>query len=112
MSTTVRKLDANVMAHPAQDRSGSLTSHMQTVLTQTSAKIFYAVSAAENLLILNADVSNAFEEAPPPKQGYYIRPDKAFHDWWVNHKKCPPIPPGAVITGLSAVQGHPESPRL
>jgi hypothetical protein len=77
-----------------------------------SARIFYAVSAAENLLIFGADVSNAFAEAPPPKQGFYIRPDKVFHEWWVNHKKRPPIPPGAVIPILSAMQGHPESLRL
>ena len=41
-----------------------------------------------------------------------IRPDKAFHEWWVNHKHRPPIPPGHVIPVLSAMQGHPESPRL
>ncbi len=45
---------------------------------QTSSRLFYAISAAENLLILGADVSNAFAEAPPPKQGFYIHPDRAF----------------------------------
>jgi hypothetical protein len=39
---------------------------------QTSARIFYAVTLAENLIIFGADVSNAFAEAPPPKQGFYI----------------------------------------
>jgi hypothetical protein len=66
----------------------------------------------ENLTIFGADVSNAFAEAPHSKQGFHIRLDKAFHDWWVNHIKRPPIPPGAVIPVLSAMQGHPESPRL
>jgi hypothetical protein len=79
---------------------------------QTSARIFYSVSAAENLIIYGADVSNAFAEAPPPNQGFYIRPDKAFLDWWVNHKGRPLIPPGHVIPILSAMQGHPESPWL
>jgi hypothetical protein len=79
---------------------------------QTGVRIFYSIAAAENLLIFGADVSNAFAEAPPPKQGFYIIPDKAFLDWWVNHKKCPPIPHGHVIPILSAMQGHPESPRL
>jgi hypothetical protein len=78
---------------------------------QTSARIFYAVLAAVNLIIFGADVSNAFTEAPLPKQGFYI-PNKAFYDWWVNHKKHDPIPHGAVILVLSAMQGHPESPRL
>jgi hypothetical protein len=70
------------------------------------------VSVAENLLIFGANVSNAFAEVPPPKQGFYIRPDKAFHDWWANHNKHHPIPPGAVIPILLAMQGHPESPCL
>ena len=43
---------------------------------------------------------------------FYVRPDKAFNDWWVLHKKRPQIPSGHVIPILSAMQGHPESPRL
>jgi hypothetical protein len=63
---------------------------------QTSARNFYAVSAAENLIIHGADVSNAFAKAPAPKQGFFICPDRAFHDWWVNHKHRDPIAPSAV----------------
>ena len=79
---------------------------------QTSARLFYGIAAAENLIVYGADVSNAFAEAPPPKQGFYIRPDRAFHEWWTIHKKRPPIPHGHMIPILSAMQGHPESPRL
>ncbi len=79
---------------------------------QTRARVFYSVIATENLIIFGTDVSNAFAEAPTPKQGFIIRPDKAFCDWWVNRKKREPIPQGAVIPVLSAMQGHPESPRL
>ena len=78
---------------------------------QTSSRIFYAVAAAENLLVHGADVANAFGEAPPPKQGFYLRPDKAFSEWWAS-KGRPPIPPGYVIPVFKAMQGHPESPRL
>ena len=78
----------------------------------TCSRLFYALSAAENLLIFGADVSNAFVEAPPPKQGFFIHPDAAFHTWWTIHKGRPPIPPGHVIPVLSAMQGHPEAPRL
>jgi hypothetical protein len=77
---------------------------------QTSSCLFYATAAVGNLLIFGADVSNAFAEAPPPKQGFYIYPDKAFHDWWVKHKQWPPIAPGHVIPTLSAMQRHPEAP--
>jgi hypothetical protein len=79
---------------------------------QTSSRLFYAISVAENMLIFGADVSNAFAEAPPPKQGFYIHPDRAFWEWWVNHKKQLPITPGTVIPILWAMQSHPEYPRL
>jgi hypothetical protein len=79
---------------------------------QTSSRLFYAISAAENMLIFGADVSNAIAKAPPPKQGFFIHPDKAFHAWWVLHKQRPPIPNGFVIPILLAMQGHPESPQL
>ena len=78
---------------------------------QTSSRLFYAVSATKNLLIFGADVLNAFAEAPPPKQGFFIRPDKAFREWWA-YKNRPPIPDGYVIPVLLAMNGHPESPRL
>ena len=79
---------------------------------QTSSRLFYAIAAAENLLVFGADVSNAFAEAPSPKQPFFIRPDRAFHEWWVKHLQRDTIPDGHMIPVLSAMQGHPESPRL
>jgi hypothetical protein len=79
---------------------------------QTSARLFYAVASAENVLIFGADVSNAFAEAPPPKQPFFIHPDKAFCEWWTKHLKRNPIQEGQIIPVLSAMQGHPELPRL
>ena len=79
---------------------------------QTSARLFYGIAAAENLIVYGSDVSNAFAEAPPPQQGFYIRPDRTFLEWWTVHKNRPPILPGHMIPVLSAMQGHPESPRL
>ena len=78
---------------------------------QTGSRLFYAASAIENLVIFGADASNAFGEAPPPKQGAFIRPDKAFREWWWA-RKGERIPEGYVIPVLRAMQGHPESPRL
>jgi hypothetical protein len=79
---------------------------------QTSAHLFYAIAATKNLLVFGANVSNAFAEAPPPTQGFFIHLDHAFHEWWVTHKKLPPVPPLHVIPVLTAMQGHPESQRL
>ncbi len=81
-------------------------------MDHTGARIYYAASAVKNLIIFGADVSNAFGEAPPPKQGAFIRPDRAFRNWWTVHKGRAPIPEGYVIPVLKAMQGHPESPQL
>jgi hypothetical protein len=62
-------------------------------------------------MCFGADVSNAFGDAPPPKQGFFIRPDAAFKEWWASKGRAP-IPDGYVIPVLAAMQGHPESPRL
>jgi hypothetical protein len=75
-------------------------------MEQTSSRLFYAITAAENLLIYAADVSNAFAEAPPPKQVFFIQPDRAFHEWWTIHLKPPPIPDGHMVPVHSAMQGH------
>jgi hypothetical protein len=80
---------------------------------QTSSRLFYAVSTAENMLIFGADISNAFAKAPPPKQGFFIHPDKAFHEWWVLHKKRPPIPNAASWSGtLTSLLNTPLRSRL
>jgi hypothetical protein len=114
----IKAVDARKKARWACDgspRSGQVQILDETYancVDQTSARLFYAIAAAENLAVYGADVSNAFAEAPPPKQGFYIYPDRAFQEWWVQHKKRPPIQPREVIPILSAMQGHPESPRL
>jgi hypothetical protein len=81
-------------------------------VNQTNACLFYAVAAGKIMLIYSADASNAFAEATPPKQGFFIHPDRAFIEWWTIHKGRPPIPHGHVIPINSAMQGHPKSPRL
>jgi hypothetical protein len=75
------------------------------------SRLFYAVTAVENMICFGSDVSNAFGNAPPPKQGFFVRPDAAFKEWWIS-KGREPIPDGYVIPVLAAMQGHPESPRL
>ncbi len=81
-------------------------------IDQMSTRLFYAIAAVENLFVFGSDVCNAFAKALPPKQGFFIQPNCAFNEWWEQHKKRPPIPPGHVIPVLSAMQGHPELPRL
>ncbi len=49
---------------------------------QTSSRLFYAISAAKNMLIFGSNVCNAFAKAPPPKQGFFTPPNWAFNKWW------------------------------
>lgn len=56
-------------------------------------------------------MTNAFGEAPPPKQGFYVQPDAAFRDWWL-HKLGLPLPHGHVVPILAIMQGHPKAPHL
>jgi hypothetical protein len=114
---TVKELDKRKKARCACDgstRGGKvriLDYTYANCVDHTASRMFYGISAAENLLIFGADVCNAFSEAPAPKQGFYIQPDRAFCEWWI-HKGNPPIPDGYVIPVRRAMQGHPESPRL
>ncbi|EJK69950.1 hypothetical protein THAOC_08742 [Thalassiosira oceanica] len=77
----------------------------------TSSRLFYALAAKENLVIHGADVTNAFGEASPPKQGFYIRPDAAVRAWW-RARRGVDLGPHEVIPILAAMQGHPEAGRL
>jgi hypothetical protein len=77
----IKALDVRKKAHRicnGSSRSGSvkvLDKVYANCVDQTSSRLFYAVTAAENLLIFGSDACNAFAEAPPPKQGFFIRPD-------------------------------------
>ncbi len=115
----VKELDKHKKARCTCDgspRSGQvrvLDHTYANCVDQMGCQIFYAVLAVKNLLIYGADVSNGFAKAPPPKQGFYIRLDKAFLEWWASKtdgRKT--IPPSYVIPVMSAMQGHPESSRL
>jgi hypothetical protein len=81
-------------------------------LATNGERIFWALAAQLGLIVIGADVSNAFAEAPATNEDIFIVPDTVFHDWWVNHKGRDPIPKGWVITINYAFQGHPEAPRL
>lgn len=87
--------------------------HMHTsCINQVGSRLFYACCALEGMTIFGADMSNAFAEAPPPKQQFYMRPDTQFHNWWTRSLGRDPIPPGYVLPVLHALQGHLKAPHL
>ena len=82
-------------------------------LEQTGARIFWASTAIHNFIVIGADASNAFAEAPPPKAPLYVTIDQPYREWY-KHKfpDKPAIPQNAVLQVKGALQGHPESARL
>ena len=84
-----------------------------SALDQTGAKMFWATSAINNYIVLGADASNAFAEAPPPKAPLYVRIDDNYKRWYKNkYPDRPNLPDDYVLRVRKALQGHPESPRL
>jgi hypothetical protein len=79
---------------------------------QPAQRLYWALVAALNLTAIGCDVGNAFAEAPPPTQPFYMFIDDQFRDWWENCLGRDPIPRGHVLKVNKALQGHPEAPRL
>ena len=83
-----------------------------TCVEQPACRLYWSLTAAECLLAMGADAGNAFAEAPPATEPFYMRIDDQFREWWTEHMHRPPIPPGYVLPVNHALQGHPEAPRL
>jgi hypothetical protein len=79
---------------------------------QPAHRLTWALIAALNFIGLGVDIGNAFAEAPPPKDPFFMQVDTQFREWWTDCLGNPPIPDGYVIPILKNLQGHPEGPRL
>ena len=80
-------------------------------LDHVGSRVFWAVAAAKNYIVLGADASNAFAEADPPRHPLYVRVNQPYREWWSESMKQPDIPNGWVLPVHKALQGHPEAPR-
>jgi hypothetical protein len=49
------------------------------------------------MTVLGADAGNAFAEAPPPIQPFYMAIDDQFRTWWTESMGNEPIPEGYVL---------------
>ena len=78
-----------------------------TCVEQPACRLYWAITASQCLLAMGADAGNAFAEAPPATEPFYMRIDDQFREWWEEHLGRPPIPPGYVLPVNHALQGHP-----
>jgi Reverse transcriptase (RNA-dependent DNA polymerase) len=83
-----------------------------TCVEQPACRLYWSVTASEGLIAMGADAGNAFAEAPPATEPFYMRIDDQFTEWWTEHLNLPPIPSGYVLPVNHALQGHPEAPSL
>ena len=63
-----------------------------TCVEQPACRLFWALTAALGLIVLGADAGNAFAEAPPPVEPFYMQVDDQFREWWTECLHSPPPP--------------------
>ena len=72
----------------------------------------FPVTVITHIALRSLRTTLAFGEAPPPKQGLFNCPNRAFREWWVHHLKRPPLLTGEVTLCFGALQGYPEASHL
>ena len=93
-------------------RAVTMAETYATCVAQPACRLYWAIVAAAGLIALGADAANAFAEAPPPVEPFYMKIDIQFREWWTQCLGNPPIPEDYVLPVQHALQGHPEAPRL
>ena len=81
-------------------------------LEQTGSRIFWSSVAINNSIVIGADASNAFAEAPPPKAPLFVTIDQPFKEWFQERFPDAHLDDEFVLPVHGALQGHPESARL
>lgn len=98
---------------PRMQGSITLANTYTGSLEQICSRIFWATSAIHNHIVIGADASNAFAEAPAPKAPLYVTIDKPYREWYkckYPHEEQPST--NNVLPVHGALQGHPEAARL
>ena len=108
----IYKARATCNGGPRYGKAVTIAETYATCVEQPACRMYWSLTASHNLLAMGADAGNAFAEAPPPLQKFYMRIDDQFRHWWTHCKKRPHIPKHYVLPVNNALQGHPEAPRL
>ena len=109
----IYKARATCNGGPRYGRAVTMAETYATCVEQPACRMYWSLTAIYNLLAMGADAGNAFAEAPPHQQKFFMRVDEQFRHWWTACKGRPPIPTKHFVLPVNnALQGHPESPRL
>jgi len=81
-------------------------------IDQCSMKLFFAIAAVKNKIITIADMTNAFQQSPPPMKLCFLEIDEAYRSWY-KKRFGEDIDPNLYVIPLGrALQGHPEAGAL
>ena len=58
-----------------------------TCVEQPVCRLYWIMTSSEGYIAMGADPGNAFAEAPPPIQPFYMIIDDQLREWWTEHKK-------------------------
>ncbi len=81
-------------------------------IEQPCMHLFFASAAVHSLIVIIADMTNAFQQSPPLTEQCFLQIDNAYCSWY---KKCFHIdidPVTHVVPLNKALQGHPEAGAL
>jgi hypothetical protein len=74
-------------------------------------RLFFALAAADNLIVYGGDARDAFAHSPGPTVPTFLRLDDAFIEWY-HARFNVRLPRHQVLPIKRALQGHPEAARL
>jgi hypothetical protein len=80
-------------------------------ISQCGMRLFFAICAIKNFVVLGADAINAYAQSPPPKTPSYVFLDEQYLAWYL-WKIDIALDPNMVLPVLHALQGHPDSGSL
>jgi hypothetical protein len=80
-------------------------------ISQVGMKIFIALAALLNYVILDLDALNAFGQAGSLYDIIYLEIDQQYRDWYKS-RKGKDIPIGWVLPVKGSLQGHPDSGEI
>ena len=75
-------------------------------------RLFFALAALHGLIVIVADMSNAFQQSPPPTEQCYLQIDDAYQSWYKKRYNANIDPATHVVPLHKALQGHPEAGAL
>jgi hypothetical protein len=80
-------------------------------IDQPCIRLFFALSAAMDFVVMGAYCTNAYANYSSPPQATYVRIDDAYADWYCSrHRK--EVDRSLVLPVLKALQGYPEAGAL